>query len=137
MAVRETKNFGSISRNIMKLLHKNKIHHYNIYWQYHLCQDHHYNIYWQHHLSLNHIWKKRNKEQFDDTIIPATNVIINIKNELRNIILTHYKHHTINNTLDEFQSNFCINNSLCKLTHDIIKTAKYENMLNCFFFDCS
>ena len=63
---------------------------------------------------LTHIWKTRNKLQFDDTIIPATNVIINIKNELKNIILTHYKHHTINNTLHEFQSSFCINNALCK-----------------------
>ena len=44
---------------------------------------------------LIHIWKTRNKLQFDHTIIPATNVIINIKNELKKIILTHYKHHTI------------------------------------------
>ena len=52
--------------------------------------------------------------------IPATNVIINIKNELKNVILTHYKHHTINNTLHEFQSNFCINNALYKLTQNSI-----------------
>ena len=69
---------------------------------------------------LTQIWKTRNKLQFDDTIIPATNVIINIKNELKNIILTHYKHHTINNTLHEFQRNFCINNALCKLTQKSI-----------------
>ena len=69
---------------------------------------------------LTHIWKTRNKLQFDDAIIPATNVIMNIKNELKNIILTHYKHHTINNTLHEFQSNFCINNALCKLTPKIV-----------------
>ena len=69
--------------------------------------------------NTDHIWKTRNKLQFDDTIIPATNVIINIKNELKNI-LTHYKHHTINNTLHKFQSNFCINNALCKLTQNSI-----------------
>ena len=55
------------------------------------------------------LWKARNKLQFDDTIIPATNVIINVKNELKNITLIHYKHHTINNTLHELESNFCIN----------------------------
>ena len=69
---------------------------------------------------LTHIWKTRNKLQFDDTIIPATNVIINIKNELKNIILTHCKHDTINNKRHEFQSNFCINNALCKLTQNSI-----------------
>ena len=69
---------------------------------------------------LTHIWKTRNKLQFDDTIFPATNVIIHIKNVLKNIILTHYKHHPINNTLHEFQSNFCINNALCKLTQNSV-----------------
>ena len=64
---------------------------------------------------LTHIWKTRNKLQFDDTIIPATNVNINIKNELKNIILAHYKHHTISNTLHEFQSHFCIKNEICLL----------------------
>ena len=61
--------------------------------------------------TLTHIWKTRNKLQFDDTTIPATNVIINIKN-WKTVILTHYNHHTINNTLHEFQSNFYINNAL-------------------------
>ena len=69
---------------------------------------------------LTHMWKTRNKLQFVDTIIPATNVMTNIKNELKKILLTHYKHHTINNTLHEFQSNFCINNGLCALTHNSI-----------------
>ena len=67
---------------------------------------------------LTHIWKTRNRLQFDDTIIPATNTIINIKNELKNIIQTHYKQHAINNTLDEFKSNFCINNTLCTLANN-------------------
>ena len=56
---------------------------------------------------LIHVWKTRNKLQFDDTIILATNVTTNIKNELKNIILIHYKHHTVNNTLHKFRSNFC------------------------------
>ena len=80
---------------------------------------------------LTHIWKTRNKLQFDDTIIPATNVIINIKNELKNIILTHYKHHTINSTLHEFESNFCINSAICTLTQNSIKIVCYHKENSC------
>ena len=119
---RNKKNW-KISKNIIKLLHKNK------------------STPLQHILTISSLplppktkkltltltttiltqtWKTRNKLQFDDTIMAAPNVIINIKNELKNIILTHYKHHTINNTLHEFQSNFCINNALCKLTQNSI-----------------
>ena len=44
--------------------------------------------------------------------------IINIKNELKNIIQIHYKQHAINNTLDKFKSNFCINSRLCTLSNN-------------------
>ena len=124
MTVRETKKFGSISKNIIN--YQTLTQKQNTPLQYILTIS---------SLSLppktkklsltmtttilTHIWKTRNKLQFDDTIIPATNIIINIKNELKNI-LTRYKHHTINNTLHKFQSNFCINNALCKLTQNSI-----------------
>ena len=67
---------------------------------------------------LTHIWKTRNRLQFDDTIIPTTKTIINIKNDLKNIIQAHYKQHNISNTLDEFKTKFCINNTLCTLTNE-------------------
>ena len=67
---------------------------------------------------LTHIWKTRNRLQFDDTIIPTTSKIININNNLKNIIKTYYKQHIISNTLDEFKSNLCINNTLCTLTRN-------------------
>ena len=38
---------------------------------------------------LTHIWKIQNRLQYDDTIIPATNTILNIKNDLKSIIQTH------------------------------------------------
>ena len=76
---------------------------------------------------LTHIWKTRNKLQFEDTIIPATNAIINIKNELKNIILAHYKHHTISNTLHEFQRHFSINNELCLLIQNNISMLFQRN----------
>ena len=61
---------------------------------------------------LNHIWKTLNQLQFDDTIMPTTNTTINIKNDLKNIIQTNYQQHTTNNTLPDFERNFCINNAL-------------------------
>ena len=67
---------------------------------------------------LTHIWKTRNRLQFDDTITPTTKTIINIKNDLKNIIQAHYKQHNISNTLDEFKTKFCINNTLCTLTNE-------------------
>ena len=59
--------------------------------------------------------------QLDDTIIPTTNTIINIKNELKTIIQMHYRQHALNNILDEFKTNFCMNNTLCKLTDESLK----------------
>ena len=65
---------------------------------------------------IAHIWKTRNKLQFDNTNISTTNTIINIKNDIKDIIQTHYKQHVINNALDELRNNFCINDTLCKMT---------------------
>ena len=59
-----------------------------------------------------------NRLQFDDTIIPTTNTIVNIKNDLKNIIQSHYKQHNINNTLDEFKTKFCIKNILCTVNNN-------------------
>ena len=42
---------------------------------------------------LTHIWKTRNRLQFYDTIIPTTNTIIDIKNDLKSIIQPK-KHNT-------------------------------------------
>ena len=80
---------------------------------------------------LTYIWKTRNRLQFDNTIIPTTNTIIKIKNGLKNIIQIHYKQHVINNTLDGFKTNFCINNTLYTLTNDslIFTTITQSNIL--------
>ena len=67
---------------------------------------------------LSNIWKTRNRLEFDKTIILSTNTIINIKNDLKDIIQTHYKQHVINNTIDEFKTNFCISNTLRTLTRN-------------------
>ena len=70
---------------------------------------------------LIHTWKTRNRHQFDDTIIPTTNTIISIKNDLKTIIQIHFRQHQLNNTLDKFKIKFCINNLFCQLTDDSLK----------------
>ena len=70
---------------------------------------------------LTHIWKTRNRHQFDDTIIPTTNTIINIKIDLKIIIQIHFRQHQLSNTLDEFKMKFCIHNTFCLLTDDSLK----------------
>ena len=79
---------------------------------------------------LTHIWKTRNKLQFDNTIILATNTIVNIKTELKSIIQTHYKQHVISNTLQEFNEKFCINGTLCKLTGTILNYCYNDGYMN-------
>ena len=78
---------------------------------------------------LTYIWKTRNRLQFDNTIRPTTNTIINIKNDLKNVIRTHYKQHYTQNTLLEFKTNFCINESLCTLTKDTLTVMNRGNKL--------
>ena len=69
---------------------------------------------------LTQIWKTRNRLQFDKIIVPTINTIINIKNNLKDIIQTHYKQHVISGTMHEFEKKICINNALCTLTKHLI-----------------
>ena len=69
---------------------------------------------------LTHIWKTRNRHQFDDRIIPTTNTITNTKNELKTIIEVHFQQHILNNTLDNFKAKFWINHALCQVTEDLL-----------------
>ena len=64
---------------------------------------------------LTHIWKTRNKPQFDVTIIPATNVIINIKSELKSIILYWRTISTAPWAACYTCYNFCVGGALCGL----------------------
>ena len=46
---------------------------------------------------------------------------MNIKNDLKDIIQTHYKKHAINNTTHKFENNFGINNALCTIKKNSLK----------------
>ena len=49
------------------------------------------------------IWTSRNNHKYDKTLIPQDTIINKINAQIRNIIHTHYKYHTLNKTLNIFQ----------------------------------
>ena len=69
---------------------------------------------------LNEIWKARNLFKHETKRIPTENIITNIKNNLKEIIMIHYKKHEQNNTLLIFQEKFAIKNTLCIIENDTI-----------------
>ena len=72
---------------------------------------------------LTEIWTARNRLQYDNTNIPANKIIDNIKQSTRNIIRSHYKHNKLKNTLQQFENEFTINETYCKLiNNEIIPT---------------
>ena len=68
----------------------------------------------------NEIWKARNLFKHETKRIPTENIITNIKKNLKEIIMIHYKKHEQNNTLLTFQEKFAIKNALCIIENDTI-----------------
>ena len=48
-------------------------------------------------------------------------IIDNIKQNMRNIIRTHYKHNKLNNVLEQFKNDFTINETYCKLKNNALR----------------
>ena len=69
---------------------------------------------------LSEIWKARNKLQFDNTNIPTNKIIKNKKQNIRNIMFTHYKYSKLNNTLEQFRRDFTIDEVYCRLIDEKI-----------------
>ena len=69
---------------------------------------------------LNEIWKARNLFKHETKRIPTENIISNIKKNLKEIIMIHYKKHEQNNSLLTFQEKFAIENALCTIDNDSI-----------------
>ena len=67
---------------------------------------------------LNEIWKARNLFKHETKRIPTENIISNIKKNLKEIIMIHYKKHEQNNSLLTFQEKFAIENALCTIEND-------------------
>ena len=74
-------------------------------------------------IMLYEIWQSRNNNKYDKKLLPQQTVIINkINAQLKTIILAHYKKHKLNETLDIFQNQFCINEALAKLENNLLIT---------------
>ena len=69
---------------------------------------------------LNEIWKARNRFKNETKRIPTEKIITNIKNNLKEIIMIHYKNHEQNNTLLIFQEKFAIKNASWIIENDTI-----------------
>jgi len=69
-------------------------------------------------LIIQHIWKSRNKLQFENTLIPSNKIVNNIKADIKHIINTHFKIDHEYNKLDKFRDKFCIANILCELRNE-------------------
>ena len=68
---------------------------------------------------LNKIWKAQNLFKHETKKLPTKNIIPNIKNDLKEIII-HYKKHEQNNSLLVFQEKFAIENALCTIENGSI-----------------
>ena len=73
---------------------------------------------------LYQLWNSRNKYEKEDIIPDIDRSITTINNNLKQIIVTHYRHNKLNNTLSTFIKGFCIKNILCSID--------YHNSLDLF-----
>ena len=68
------------------------------------------------------IWQSRNNHKYDKKLLPQQTIINKINAQLKTIILAHYKKHKLNDTLDIFQNQFCINVALAKIENNLLIT---------------
>ena len=72
-------------------------------------------------IMLYEIWQSRNNNKYDKKLLPQQTVIINkINAQLKTIILAHYKKRKLNYTLDIFQYQLCINETLAKIENNLL-----------------
>ena len=72
-------------------------------------------------IMLYEIWQSRNNNKYDKKLLPQQTVIINkINAQLKTIILAHYKKRKLNYTLDIYQYQFCINETLAKIENNLL-----------------
>ena len=66
------------------------------------------------------IWQSRSNHKFDKKLLPKQTIINTTNAQLKTIILAHYKKHKLNDPLDIFQKQFCINEVLAKLENNLL-----------------
>ena len=68
------------------------------------------------------IWQSRNNHKYDKKLLPQQAIINKINAQLKIMIPAYYKKHKLNDTLDIFQNQFCINEALAKLENNLLIT---------------
>ena len=67
---------------------------------------------------LFEIWQSRNNNKYDKKLLSQQTIINKINAQLKTIILVHYKKHKLQDTLDIFRDQFCINEALAKIENN-------------------
>ena len=64
------------------------------------------------------MWQSRNNHKCDKKLVPQQTILNKMNAQLKTITLADYKKHKLNNTLDIFQNQFCINEALAKIENN-------------------
>ena len=67
------------------------------------------------------IWQSRNNLKYNKAQLTQQTTINKIISQLTTILNAHYKLHKINDSLNQFQELFCINNAIAKLDNIQLK----------------
>ena len=66
-------------------------------------------------LMIYEIWESRNNYKYEKINLIQKTIINKINSKIRIILNAHFKIHQINDTLQQFEKTFCMNNALAKL----------------------
>ena len=61
------------------------------------------------------IWQSRNYYKYQNKLLPQQTIINKINGQLNSILLLHYKKHKVQDTLETFNQQLCINVAIAKL----------------------
>ena len=61
------------------------------------------------------IWQSRNNYKYENKLLPQRMIINKINGQLNSILLLHYKKHKVQDTLETFNQQLCINVAIAKL----------------------
>ena len=66
------------------------------------------------------IWQSRNNYKYELKLLPQQTIINNINGQLNSILLLQYKKHKLQDTLETFQQQFCINEAIAKIQNNTL-----------------
>ena len=74
---------------------------------------------------LSEICQSKNNNKYDKKLLAQHTIINKINAQSKTIILAHYEKHKLNDTLEIFKDQFCINEALTKIE---IKIEKHSTL---------